>query len=1162
MPAGMAPYDQTPLGNDMPSSLPPFNNRIDYGDMMKSQVVSQFQQMMANQTGNMNYNQMSAMAYNNKFQYGIENSQAWRQYQRQAEMSRVSYAGALTSGLSEMALMGATMGLGGGLAGLAFSALAPIIPMHFVNEGVQRTIQRQRMQQSIAGDLDDYRERIGLPNLSYSQSSSLASNVVSSMNTRGQFFNPSQQEGLFKTFMANDMLSAAKRGQTIGDTKQFEKNVKELFDVTETIVKTLNTTAEGGAALIKDLQMKGFGTVGQIKQTVLNAKAFGAMSGIGAQNIMQLGAAGAQATQGTPWTSQAGVSMYQAGGAMAGYMARGGNYQTQQTIAMAGGVAQAGAAIAQTQMNTLQSNMGSWAVAYAMNAKGEIDQTRLARLQTGGVSAYEMTTVGSQNYNSMGISGRALFQRNKQTVLNEFAKSPELMAKAAMGLFDAWGGWRGGNVEAKAQVFAQEFAGGMGQNYVNLYADWLSKPQAFGLMANEISVAQGIANQGLAPESDIHKRLRAAKYQAFGGLIDIGMTGTNAINAAIETGQYGLGRIERNFELGIKGGINRYAKGTFLDPRGVGIFNTGNVGNLERGYRNFYNVDARSTAQSREAYGDLTVAERQQMWKQPAAVKGLDINYEGAVRGMTREQLQYVTQNLVTGMGNQRSNEIWKDTRMFQYLGMNASQQAAAMADPFGAARAVLPALNQAVQSIGKKNESELSDYDKFVKATSITRMQQNQANIRASGVFDPNTIKGFDDLIAKRDSMVKDGKTVEQADVAMINSPNGQLFSNAMAYRRRANTASNAEITIPGLDQAAQQATFGAVDVQSDIKAANKAAEKYYGVKQMKAPGLKTLFTDLLGKKGHRNFWSDLKDEFSYGIERNSYKNKASTLAGLYNVKGAGPAEVMRNIADRVATGDFSWSSSEGSRLVDKTVEAIGVGNIPGAVEKKYETYMTPSGQTGYRETGAKETRLANQTAVANWIATAAGDKQLQSGLVTQEKLAIAGSIALLTKNLDEKSDPKGGVKDELKHFLAMDTDKKGPLSAAAYKQIESQYKMSPGQAATLDRAGNLRSAILEQSANVNKQAVEAAMRAALAKPGNNIDTSLFNNVNGVALDENGNPVAAGYYRDKKQLAMALDKLKPISASAGLLDSSRGKTLTASVNPPVLNYWNNSWAL
>ena len=74
----------------------------------------------------------------------------------------------------------------------------------------------------------------------------------------------------------------------------------------------------------------------QIRNQITQAKAFGGMTGLGTQNMMQIGAAGAQAVQGTPMSAAGGAGMYQyATGAVSNMM--------QGSPGMSGAVQRAGA---------------------------------------------------------------------------------------------------------------------------------------------------------------------------------------------------------------------------------------------------------------------------------------------------------------------------------------------------------------------------------------------------------------------------------------------------------------------------------------------------------------------------------------------------------------------------------------------------------------------------------------------------------------------------------------------------------------------------------------------------------------------------------------------------------------------------------------------------
>lgn len=418
-----------------------------------------------------------------RFQYGVTGGQDRRYYARQREMNMGAGAATMASIGQSTALMAAGWGAGalagaaagtllggpaGTIVGGAIGMLAPMVPMHFVDNGINNTLQRQKLMHATANDFDQYRDRLGFKGgLSYSQSTSLGASMAGEM-MGGGFFSSGQQMTMNKIAISNDMISAGGPGKMSGTSQQYLKNFKDLKETTELVIKTMKTTLEGGMSVIKELQNSGFNSYAQIKQQVKQAAAVGGVTGIGTSNAMMLGAAGAQAVQGTSWNASAGASMYQSGSVQAASIARGsvsGAYAVQR----AGGVAQAGATLANAQMNILMnSSFGTRMAAYAMNADGTTNSERMDKLLKGKESAHGVVMGSAARGFSMGTS-RVRFPFMKE----DFYNSLNDMARSNMSMqsFNLWREQRGGKIEDQAAVFSSMFA--QGPRDQRVLAEWL-----------------------------------------------------------------------------------------------------------------------------------------------------------------------------------------------------------------------------------------------------------------------------------------------------------------------------------------------------------------------------------------------------------------------------------------------------------------------------------------------------------------------------------------------------------------------------------------------------------------------------------------------------------------------------------------------------------------
>jgi hypothetical protein len=706
----------------MPADQELYQSGSNQEDMMRYQMISQYQQNITNPQARYASNQMQQVMSANRFQYGVgENQPENRFYRRQAELKRSAFSSSLTGVVAsqaafELSSVGLTAaGIGGGfMGGMVAPALMAVAPMYFINKGIQNSLERQRVMQGMSADIEQYRSNIGMPNMSYGTANQLGNNLMGSAFNKGQFFNPQQQMDVLKTALSNDMLTSKGKGMATGDIQTFQKNFKELLSTTEMIVKTLKTTKEGGLAMIKEMQQQGYGTMGQVQTGVAKAQAYGNITGLGSQNLLQIGAAGAAAVQNTPWMASAGAGMYQTGTALAGIMARSGA-KNNQTIQMAGGVAQAGATIANAQMNVLQSGMGSRVMAYVMNSKGELDTGRFNRLMRGGVSGYEVNMGAANTGHGLMMSGdRVLFERKKNELLNQMANSnPEFIGRATQATFQAWGANRRGSTAAQAQAFARQFAGGS-DRVENLIADYIRAPKAYGLLSSELSAIRAGENQIAAPESGFTKGLKRAEWGLFGGLINAGGAAASGVSQSIYGVQTGIGGMGRAVKFAA---INTTEMALSpLSP--YGIWSRGSVGNVEKGYRNLYGMGAPVDERSVGAYSQMSRSQKDNVGRVNAIDinKKFGINVENIFQKSSGTDLQYLVQTLRTGIGNQRSSAIFTDTNVLETLGLKrfSPEVKEIMKNPSQAAFNVLGQVLSYGKTIKDKAGEASSEWEKY----------------------------------------------------------------------------------------------------------------------------------------------------------------------------------------------------------------------------------------------------------------------------------------------------------------------------------------------------------------------------------------------------------------------------------------------------------------
>jgi hypothetical protein len=677
-----------------------------------------------------------------KYQYGMDNDieMAQRRYNREAQLNRHSYANSVAGvggnwgGYGVAAAAGTMAGLTG-VSAFAMPMLAPIIPMHFINKGMELNMERQRYMQSAALDLETYRDRIGLSTLTYNQATQLGSRLTQNAYRPGQFFNAQQQSEIHKIAISNDMISSKVAGMSKGDLQQYEKNFKDLLDTVQTVVKTLKTTKEGGLSVIKEMQMQGFGTMGQIRNNLISASAYGGLTGIGTTNMLNIGAAGAAAVQGTPWTSAAGASMFQAGAAQAGYLSQSGNIGAQRAVAMAGGVAQAGASLATSQMNALTSGSGLKLMAYMMDKGGVINLERQKRLMGGQVSAYEITSAAAHRGMEYGAGGRATFRRDVEKAASDMAEEdPIKLAMTTKAYFNAWKAHKGGTIEDQAYVFARSNAGQYGSRAVAVMEQSLLQPAAYGAMYATRAAAQFAESAITNPPSELQK----FAWRAYGTIgspaVQLGMNISNSIQETTDiiskTTDYakrGLGYLAGSAFEALAGGGSGAQK--------YGVFNTGRgVGDYKKNFLRAYGMGTDITTERVKTAAQFASEDLKN--NRASYDKNVYNNWDAgdALSKMSRKDIQYVTQTLQSGLMGGTTREIYKDPQMRRLLNLDRG------GDMFknvqnnsdAASLAFLSRINGQIKSNTAKTSSEMTDWDNFAKQSgNVGLANQVMVNMR-----------------------------------------------------------------------------------------------------------------------------------------------------------------------------------------------------------------------------------------------------------------------------------------------------------------------------------------------------------------------------------------------------------------------------------------------
>jgi len=656
-----------------------FNNQIRYNDMVRYQMVAQYQQQIA-QPATMTLQQQRMIASQPRFQYGVMGGQDPRHYQRQAELNRAATIAGLAKGVSGTALwMGAEVGLkavgagamassalgGGTLGAIGSGAVGLLGPFalaaaggYIINRGINESIERQRFMQSMSSDVEQYRDRLGFNGFTYQQASQLGYNLSRSMGKGGSFFSKEQQATIHKIALSNELISARGAGIGGGTIQQYERNFEELKDTTEEVVKLLQTTIEGGMSVIKELQGKGFTSIRQIRQQVLQAKAYGGLTGIGSQNMMQLGAAGAQAVQGTPWSAVAGAETYQMGAATAsGIAASGpaGAYAVQRV----GGVAAAGAAVGRFQMNLLQSGIGTKMAAYAMNADGSVNQKRLDALLSGNVTSYGVVTGANQTGYAMGQGGRVMFPHYKEQLLNNLKAADRV--KMTQRAFDLWRRGKAGTIEQQAYAFAGNYTNDSREQYMAM--QWLISNKGFARMnAAESAAAMSMGEvAGMAGPSTVIGQMISPFTNFTGDIIGGGVRGVGTVfeeTAGAAGFLFGKakGAIKSYFDMPTRLGTRAGALPAWGGSKRAGY------GDYSTAVRRMYGFGVGGGewgAAAIDAMGEKALSS-------VAATQAAGIDYKSILKSMNYDDTQYVMQRLMTS--SLVGGDPWKDAKLLKLI--------------------------------------------------------------------------------------------------------------------------------------------------------------------------------------------------------------------------------------------------------------------------------------------------------------------------------------------------------------------------------------------------------------------------------------------------------------------------------------------------------------
>jgi len=621
-----------------------FSNLIEQSAMMRQQnQIAQYEQMVTAPI-NMSLATHRQIATQPRFQYGVMGGQDQIAYRLREQYSNQSFgaqalataasfgvygAGSAAAGGVMGGITGAAAGWGSAAAlatGAAAFAGGIAIGAPFIALG-NTAAKRARWTHDIASDVRSYSKRFtGGQGFGEEGTKALAGDMMETM-MQGGFFDKETQLKMHKMALSGGML----KGTNI---EQYKKNFDDLKKNVKDVIMLMNTTMEGGMSIIKELQGTGFSSPTSVKNQIARSKGLGEITGIGAQNMMNIGASAAQASAGTGWQPAVAARFAQENVAITSIMAQNSTGMAQAVTNM-GGVANASSALGAAMMNISRSGMGIQTAAYLMDPKTkELNVDRMNRLMSGKVSGAEIVE-GANVYGSSGemggASNRVLIERDAMRMRNKLNPMQQIME--ARGTYSAWAQQRGGINETSAFAFAKMYTQNTAQ------ADLLSQQLIGRMPVGEMRAA--VEGQRFAMKaSQIDTRagaFGASVRGAVGGLND----SFNAAADMLGTGAGGaLGNVKDSFGnvtrgLGIHGGV--MAAGLVLAATPLSPFVIGAAGIYLAGRSAYRYATGKSIWASKSGRASIDKVRRETYSMQNISTQEMD-----ALVGMSPQEVDHM----------------------------------------------------------------------------------------------------------------------------------------------------------------------------------------------------------------------------------------------------------------------------------------------------------------------------------------------------------------------------------------------------------------------------------------------------------------------------------------------------------------------------------------
>ena len=1122
-----------------PSPFNPASNSISYNEMVRAQMVSQYTNYTPQPPKRTTWDEYN-IAREPRYQYGVPGGQDQRRYQRQNELNASAYSAAAAN--VTMSSVGWAAGTGvaaaAGVAGwpaIAIGAGVAAIGAPWT-AGVAYSMQRRKFMASMASDVEMYRDRAGFNSLSYNQATDLGRSIGSQMLSGGGYFNKEQQSRIHKIGLANDMLDARSPSVGInnimksGTIGQYKQNLNELTKTAEEAVKIMNTTIEGAMSVIKELKGQGLST-SQARQQIRQAAAYGKVSGMGTMNMMQVAQAGANMVQGTPWSGQTGAAMSVHHATSAALMAQA-SPGMQYAVQRAGGAAAAGTQLAAMQMNVLQSGIGTKMVAAAMNPDGSINSDKLRSIMSREHSGYTISSMANATGYAMGAGGRVMFPFAKQRALEGMSVIEKDMLSQRG--FDAWRSGRGGNREQQAYAFAGTFTDDMRQQ--ELFAKSLiTNPQW-----QQMHAATSVQNAMMAPGNIMNAQSPWTQLASAAGRKFIDPT-VNKIRAQSESlidisnqAQRWIGNVNRTVGRGWNKIGNRLLSAATGLPVNTGYEPSYGGMGYETALAQTSGADANMTPQEMFAaqkylnkYGVNNIT-RSTDTKGTLNIGKNALNYVMANTDAYKTVASHITRAMAVGTVG-AAEDVFRSEAVSKILKTDGriptiTQNGIEVQDPRGALNILANTMNHSVKE-GQKYDEKISKFQTY-----LTGLRKTEAG-----------------------SKIADHMESRAAYYANAGMGKGVVDANQSGLPTVVTDAINATILSGNAAATNINVLMGSAAQDSAILSASNMRAKLFGGEYTYKKGP----TPVFGVDDNRiSKTMTLSGQYSQFLKTNTQYFTQDTFVSQGKRYRTSATDKMAVIKDLTAAG----MSTEAREQYFRMVESKEFGDFASAEEKAL-------GIRGLRKAQAQANAWVNMLGEVKGIDASSGKGFLMSAILGGEASGTLSAYRGLGKAAGSKL------------LTGMSFRSQGAITAA--KNLEN------GTFGARD-ATALQTELQTQGRNVEAQsyqnrAVEIARDSTSllslmdkAATGKTLDQSDLDSLKSIGVDTTATEGNATGWTAKDSMKADI-KSKGAAKMAELANQSTiesggmmaqlfaamsGKGTSATVSPPIMNYWNNRWTL